>query len=120
MNLKEYSEGVMRTVKILENPDMNQLHMVLGMVTETGELADVFKKYHAYNKVIDWVNVQEEVGDLLFYISAFCFLNNFDLEKILEQNLSKLKIRYPDTYTDEKAQNRDLDREKQILTELGY
>ena len=119
MNFKEYSKNVMRTVNILNTPIMNQLHMVLGMTTESAELADSFKKYIAYNKDIDWVNVQEELGDLIFYISAFCTMNGFNLEKIMEQNIEKLKTRYPEKYSDDKANNRNLEKEREILEERG-
>jgi NTP pyrophosphatase (non-canonical NTP hydrolase) len=120
MDLNKHAEGVMRTVKILKQPEMNQVHMLLGMFGEIGELTDIFKRYLIYNEPIDWVHVQEEVGDLLYYIFAFCTINGFNLEKILEQNLAKLKVRYPEKYTDELAKKRDLEKERQILRELGY
>lgn len=120
MDLHKYADGVMRTVAVLDPPVMNQYHMVMGISTEAGELLDVFKKYMAYSKDIDWVNVKEEVGDLMFYIVAFCTLNGFNLEKILEQNLSKLQVRYPDKFSEELAQKRNLEKERKILEELGY
>ena len=115
MNLEEYTDNVMRTVNVLNTPLMNQLHMVLGMVTEASEIANVFKAKLAYNREIDWVNIEEEVGDELFFISAFCRMNGIDLEKVMEQNIAKLKARYPD----DKANNRDLDKEREILEERG-
>lgn len=115
MDLKDYTEGVMKTVAPLDNPLSNQLHMVLGMVTESGELADVFKKNLAYGKDIDWVNVEEEIGDLLWYIFAFCSIANLDSEKILERNLAKLRIRYPDKFTKKRAIKRNLKKERETL-----
>lgn len=120
MDTKEYSKGVARTMKILKTSELNQEHMLLGIISEVGELADVFKKHIAYNENLDWINIQEELGDILFYVFGFCILHGFDFEKILEQNFSKLQVRYPEKYTDEKATNRNLEKEKQILTELGY
>lgn len=120
MNTREYSKGVARTMKILKTSELNQEHMLLGMITKVGELADAFKKHIAYDKDLDWINIQEELGDLIFYIFGFCILHGLDFEKILEQNFSKLQIRYPDKFTAEKANNRDLDKERQILKELGY
>jgi len=120
MNVVEHTKRVMRTLKRLESTRMDNLHLVLGMATEVGELLDVFKKYIAYGKEIDWINAQEEVGDLLYYIFAFCSINKLDFEKICEQNFSKLKIRYPEVYTDQSALERDLTEERRILKELGY
>jgi NTP pyrophosphatase (non-canonical NTP hydrolase) len=105
----------MRTLAELNAPLEDDLHMILGMLTEVGELADVFKKYMAYQKQIDWVNVKEEVGDLLWYVSNFCNINGFDLEEILQTNINKLRARYPEKFTQENAINRDLDKERTIL-----
>jgi NTP pyrophosphatase (non-canonical NTP hydrolase) len=120
MDIQEHTKGVMRSVKRLRELGLDNLHMILGITTEAGELADVFKKFLAYNKEIDWVNIQEEIGDILFYIFAFCSMNNLDFEKICEANLSKLRIRYPEKYTDSNANNRNLEKERKLLEELGY
>lgn len=115
MNIKEYSEAIKRTKADLKYKEKDNLHMVLGIVTEAGELADVFKKNMAYNKKIDWVNVAEELGDLMWYICNFCNINNLNIEEIMGVNVEKLKSRYPEKFTDEKANNRDLQREREIL-----
>lgn len=119
MNIKTYTELTERTCANLNNPLLDNLHMILGMVTETGELADVFKKNMAYGKEIDWVNTQEEIGDLMFYIASFCRINNFDLESILENNIKKLMTRYPNKFTKEDAINRNLQAERKVLEELS-
>lgn len=120
MDLKQYAEKAGRTSAILADQLTSNVHMILGLTTEVGELADVFKKNIAYGKEIDWVNCQEEVGDLMWYLINFCTINNFDLERILDQNIAKLEARYPEKFTEELAHNRDLEKERKILEELGY
>lgn len=120
MQINEYVKLSERTLARLENKTLDNLHAVLGLSTEVGEVADVFKKNIAYGKEIDWVNTQEEIGDIMFYVAAICTINNFDLEKILQINIEKLKARYPDKFTQENAINRNLDREQEILKELGF
>jgi NTP pyrophosphatase (non-canonical NTP hydrolase) len=120
MELKEYANLAAKTNAILGDKLQNNLHMILGLVTEVGELADAFKKYIAYGKEIDWVNVQEEVGDVMWYLINLCTLNGFDLEKILERNIAKLKARYPNEFEVDRALNRDLQREREILEDLGW
>lgn len=115
MQLQEYIEKSSRTSADLESPIMNNLHYTIGMVTEIGELLDVFKKNIAYNKDIDWVNVSEEIGDLCWYLANFVRINNIDLEKIWDINIAKLQARYPDKFTEYHAQNRDLEKERTIL-----
>lgn len=130
MDLKQYSQEAVLTCKNLSSKD-HDLHMILGIITEAGELADVYKKALAYGKEIDEVNVQEEIGDLMWYIANFCTMNGYDLEQILSANIAKLRVRYPERFSAESALNRDLDKEsetlklatgraKQILFELGY
>jgi len=113
--LKEYIEFTSETRAHLETYQEDVLHMILGMMTETGELADVFKKSLAYNKPIDWVNVQEELGDLMWYIAGFCKICDIDLEVVLHKNMEKLKARYPEKFNSDKANNRDLLKEREIL-----
>ena len=118
MNLQKYSELAKRTCPDLGDNFLNNIHMIFGMSTEIGELTDGFKKDLAYNKLIDWVNVEEELGDILFYIVNFCTINNLDLSKILDQNIAKLQRRFPDKFTEQLAKNRDLVGERKVLE--GY
>lgn len=100
--------------KISEN-----LHMVLGMVTESAELADVFKKNLAYGKIIDWVNIKEEIGDLMWYIANFCTINNLDMDEILDINIKKLETRYPEKFTEHNAIHRNLSAERNTLEQFN-
>lgn len=112
MNLKEYQEDVARTSA--ETKDDN-LHMILGMLTELGELADQFKKNMASGKSIDFVNVFEELGDLMWYVAQFCNIHNTNLEDVIEANSAKLHARYPEKFTADAHDNRDLVKERQVL-----
>ena len=118
MNLKTYSKLAKRTLSPIDGVLLNVVHMLLGMSTELGELQDQYKKYIAYGKQLDLINVQEEVGDLMWYIINLCTMLDFDLEKILDQNIAKLKTRYPEKFTEHQALNRNLDDEHKVLT--GY
>jgi len=114
MKLNDYVEWTENTSAKLPI-HLDEYHMLMGMTTEVGELTDVFKKALAYNKEIDWVNVQEEIGDLLWYIAGFCRINSFNLEEIIERNVEKLEFRYPEKFTEYHAKNRDLPSERKIL-----
>ena len=113
MKLEEYIVEASRTcpslgTEVLGGRDLktiDNIHMVLGMQTEVAELSDVFKKHLAYNKPIDWVNVEEEVADAMWYIVNFCRINNID----------KLRKRFPDKFTEEAAINRDTTAERAEL-----
>lgn len=115
MDLKTYAEQASRTMPILEDMQKDNMHMILGMVTEVGELADVFKKNMAYGKEIDWTNVYEELGDLMWYVINFCTVNAIDLETVLHINIRKLETRYPEKFSGEAAINRDVQKERATL-----
>lgn len=115
MNLRDYQREAFRTRPDLLYDLHNNLHMILGIITESGELADVYKKLIAYDKQVDLVNVREELGDIMWYLVNFCTLNGIDLEDVLETNINKLKARYPDKFTAEAALNRNLEVERKVL-----
>ncbi|HQJ57032.1 MAG TPA: nucleoside triphosphate pyrophosphohydrolase family protein [Caldisericia bacterium] len=117
MTLKEYKIESKRTCPNLSTNSEDLLHMALGMQTESAEISDILKKKLAYNKDIDWINLKEEIGDLMWYIMNLCTFNNFDLEEILQTNINKLRARFPEKFTEEKALNRDLKVERKILEE---
>jgi NTP pyrophosphatase (non-canonical NTP hydrolase) len=115
MNTDKYQEKAVRTMVDLPGVLDNELHMALGMVTEAGEFADVYKKSLAYNKPIDYINLKEELGDMLWYIANFCTLQGWTMKEVMDINIKKLEARYPEKFTEDKAINRDLEAERKIL-----
>ncbi len=110
-----YQKLSIRTLSLKDNLLLDNVHMSLGLSTESAEIADVLKKNIAYNKEIDWVNIKEELGDLMFYVVNMCNINGWDIRDIMQTNLDKLTTRYPEKYTDELAINRDLEAERKTL-----
>lgn len=94
-----------------------RLHGVIGISTEAGELLDNYKKQIYYGKEPDAINVEEELGDLMWYIAIAVKTHGLNMNNILAKNIAKLKVRYPDKYTSEAALNRNLDAERKQLEE---
>jgi len=121
MNFKEYQKGAART--FAENPDklhpnqFSELHCAIGICTEAGELLDAYKKHIYYKRELDLVNVKEEIGDIMWYIANFCTVMGIELDELLHANLDKLKLRYPDKFDTDKAINRNLEAERNLLSE---
>ena len=115
MDWETYQKKAFRTNANLGSRNENNLHMILGMLTELGELADAFKKFMAYGKEIDWVNVEEELFDAMWYVAGFCEFNNINFGEGLDRNIKKLEVRYPEKFTKEKAVVRDLKSERTVL-----
>jgi len=103
----------------MANKDHDLLHAVLGLVTEAGELADVIKKNHAYGKAIDRVNLMEEAGDVLWYISLISRALSTDMEALAFMNVQKLSKRYPEKFSVKSALKRNLKKERATLERLA-
>lgn len=90
------------------------MHMAVGVAGEAGELLDALKKCWVYGKEMDRDNVIEELGDLEFYMQGLRLLIGASRDEVLQANYVKLKQRYGDSYTDEKAIDR-ADKKLEII-----
>lgn len=80
------------------------LHMAVGVSGEAGELLDAIKKHAVYQKQLDFDNVREEAGDILFYLTGLLNELGLTLNECIEANVEKLSKRYPEKrYTNEAA-----------------
>jgi len=68
MNFKDYIPLAMRTLSPLADGQQH-VHAQLGLITEVGELADTFKRNMAYGQALDYKNILEECGDILWYLA---------------------------------------------------
>lgn len=80
---------------------------VLGLTGEAGEVADLVKKVVFHEKGIDLSHLQKELGDVLWYIAMICHACGFDLDEVMEQNIEKLKARYPEGFDAYRANHRE-------------
>jgi hypothetical protein len=71
------------------------------------------------NEPFDAVNLIEECGDVQWYEAMLCRALGTDFDTVQRTNIAKLKARFPDKFTEESANNRDLEIERSIL-ENGY
>lgn len=115
MTPNEYQKEAMRTdsnyVAIGERVDnshrvLRLLHAQLGIASEAGEIADCLKKHLIYGQTLDTANIKEECGDLLWYINLLLEALGFDIEDAMIDNIAKLKLRYPDKFTEKAAVER--------------
>jgi NTP pyrophosphatase (non-canonical NTP hydrolase) len=69
--------------------------MAVGVSGEAGELLDAVKKHCVYQKPLDFENVKEEAGDILFYLTGLLNDMGITLNECIEANREKLSKRYP-------------------------
>lgn len=93
-------------------------HAAKGLCTEAGEFTDALKKHVEYGNKLDLINLEEELGDLLWYVALACNALNVSLGEVMALNIKKLHGktgRYKDQFTSEEASVRDLERERRVL-----
>lgn len=92
----------------------NIVHAIYGLCTEAGEISEAFLKAAATGE-FDEVNLKEEAGDLLWYLAMLFRELDTDFESVATTNLDKLKARFPEKFTQEKAYDRDIVIEREVL-----
>jgi len=123
MKSKEYQKKCLNT----ENNDyegiknrinkkqIRLIHAAMGFQTEAAEFTDMLKKHIFYGKELDIVNLKEEIFDMTWYISIVLDELGYSFEEGFKTNIDKLKARFPEKFTEEDANNRNLNKEREIL-----
>lgn len=123
MDIKDYQEACLRTESNdfpaikgrVTDENIRLLHAGIGLATEAGEFLDALKKHVFYGKDLDKVNLMEECGDLMWYMSVALDALGYDYKQVMDRNIEKLSARYKNGFTKEAAVNRDLETERDIL-----
>lgn len=103
MHANTYQTLAMRTAKDMGGLKMDLIHASLGISGEAGEFADAVKRHAVYGKELDRVNGLEELGDLLWYVALGCEKLGSTMAEVMQANIDKLALRYPEKYTDAAA-----------------
>lgn len=83
MILTEFQDRSLRPLTRHVTVQEDLEHMQDGILTELGELLDVFKKHINYKKDFDFINAKEECGDILFYTVNICNILGYQLNDSL-------------------------------------
>lgn len=85
------------------------MHAAAGLAGESGEVLDHMKKGWVYDRVLDVDKVIEEMGDTLHYFFMLMIKMEellgepFELTDVIQDNMVKLRKRYPNGFTKEAA-----------------
>lgn len=114
------------------NSSMDLLHAVFGKATESGEMLEAISDNMLGQKDgVDFVNMIEETGDSRWYDAVMTAAINahtagrdvtqngtadaIDLDTVDRTVINKLRARFPDKFTEAKANERDLSTERIVL-----
>ena len=94
-------------------------HAVIGLIGELGEIASVLQKWIYYGKPFTVEEIQakfaDEGGDCQWYLALLFDVIGVPMEKILDANIAKLAVRYPEKFTELAAEIRDREAEAQAI-----
>ncbi len=106
MTINEYQKLAMRTL----NPALSEkevlLNGVMGLCGESGEAIDLVKKWMMQGHELDKAHLAKELGDVAWYLAETATAIGYDLETILQNNIDKLKVRYPEGFTSDRSMHR--------------
>lgn len=96
MNFEEYQKLALRTAA--GHTKKNEFfHLVLGLVGETGEIAEKLKKWvrdqDSDESLLDKDDLTKELGDVLWYTATLADYLGLSLEEIAKKNINKLADR---------------------------
>ncbi len=96
MTFDEYQARALKTAAPKDKK--NELfHLLLGLVGETGEIAEKMKKlvrdHDSDEAKIDRDDIEKELGDVLWYVAVLADYLDINLDIIATHNLAKLTDR---------------------------
>lgn len=112
-------QGNYNTDKSLSGIDdkipVDVLHGILGIATESIELLEAIRKTLESGEKLDLVNVKEELGDVFWYQAILANALDTTFDKEQDRVIAKLKARFPDKFTEDQANDRNLTQERRVL-----
>ena len=100
---------------IVKEKNTEPMKLVLKIIKNTCKLLDMMKKKIYYNKPVDEFTFKTITNLVMLDISDYMNTYDIDIEKSFDVNIAKLKARYGEKFSSEKAINRDLETERNIL-----
>lgn len=105
-SFNDYQELASRTANN-EIPKRERLCVcAMGLSEEAGESVGLVKKHIGQGHPLDVKKIIEELGDTLWYMSAFAAELDVSLEDIALNNIEKLRKRYPEGFSSTASINR--------------
>lgn len=79
---------------------------VYGLNGEAGEVIDLLKKHEFQGHDLDYNDIIKELGDVAWYLALACTAIGVPMSSVMQQNIDKLKARYPNGFKTENSVNR--------------
>lgn len=106
LSMADYQTAALRTAAKYHVADWGMAIAALGLVGESGEVAEIVKKHLGHNHVLDRGAVCKELGDVLWYVAALASACGLRLSDVAQANVDKLRRRYPQGFSADASRNR--------------
>ena len=108
MTINEYQTEALRTAAGMNHPNNDEilLNGVMGLCGESGECVDMVKKYRFQGHEMDKAHLAKELGDVAWYLAEAATALDVPLETVFQDNLDKLRQRYPNGFDTGASVNR--------------
>ena len=107
MTLNEYQALARRTQNPNLSPRETLEHALWGLSAEVGEVCSLHQKTHQGHGM-DGAALRKEIGDVLWMIAELCDVYGYSMEGIAEENIAKLRKRYPAGFSAERSVHREV------------
>ena len=98
MNFRDYQRAASQTAGEHASVDQEKANWSMGLAGEAGELIDLVKKEIFMGVSTTQADFESEAGDVLWYLANLCYAHEIDLQRVAEENIKKLRARYPDGF----------------------
>jgi NTP pyrophosphatase (non-canonical NTP hydrolase) len=106
VDLDTYQSLAARTRNPALDASQRLLDAAAGLAEEAGEVLGTVRKHLFQQQALDREAVIRELGDALWCVSAVAAALDLSLGEVAQQNLDKLRRRYPDGFTADAARER--------------
>jgi len=93
----------------------SQFDILTEFTKQSLKFLDMLKKKIYYNKEMNTENMINLSMDMFNLMNYYCEAYNINISDILDKNIAKLKARYSEKFSSDRAINRDLETERTIL-----
>lgn len=94
MTFKDFDDYQKQALKTAIDSGNELIHRTLGLVGESGEVAEIIKKlirdHNGDLAHLDKQTVSKELGDVMWYVAVLADHLDLKLSQIVEQNVAKL------------------------------
>ena len=88
---------------------------VIQLQIAISKLTDLEKKSFAYKKQIHKAQLIDHAEKIAMLLNDCYIWFELDVEECMERNINKLRIRFPEKFSEDLANNRQLDKEREKL-----